>query len=53
MYNSVHNFNKYTMSNFIKILSNDSSFDTLNRFYKDIKQLEGVRSQTNERKQRK
>ena len=35
MYDSVDNFNKYIVSNFNKISSNDSSFDTLNRFYKD------------------
>ena len=35
MYDYVDNFNKYIVSNFNKISSNDSSFDTLNRFYKD------------------
>ena len=38
------------MLNFNKIPSIDSKFDTLNNFYKDFKKLEGVKSQTKERK---
>ena len=35
-YDSVHNFNKYNVSNFNKIASIDSSFDTLDKFYEDF-----------------
>ena len=41
------------MSNFNETTSVDSKFNTLNKFYKDFKKLEGVKSQTNERKQKK
>ena len=51
MYDFVHNFNKYTVSNFNKISWIDSKFDVLNRFYKDFKKLEGVKS--NQRKKAK
>ena len=37
MYNFVHNFIKYSMSNFNEIPSLDSKFDTLNKFYNDFK----------------
>ena len=53
VYDSVHNFNKYSVSNFNETTSVDSKFDTLNKFYKDFKKLEGVKSRTNERKQKK
>ena len=32
MYDSVHNFNKYSVPNLDKISSTDSKFDTLNSF---------------------
>ena len=51
VYNSVFNFNKYSVSNFNEISSLDSKFDTLNKFYKDFENLKCVKSQTNERKQ--
>ena len=41
------------MSNFNEATSVDSKFNTLNKFYKDFKKLEGVKSRTNERKQKK
>ena len=37
MYDSVCNFNKYSVYNLNKIPSIDSKFDTLNNFYKDLK----------------
>ena len=33
-YDSLHNFNKYSVPNFNKIQSTDSKYDTLNNFYK-------------------
>ena len=45
--------NKYSVSNFSEISSRDSKFNTLNKFYKDFKKLEDVKSQTNETKQKK
>ena len=42
MYDFVHNFNKYTVSNFNKKSWIDSKFDVLKTFYKDFKKLEGV-----------
>ena len=41
------------MSNFSKISSRDSKFNTVNKFYKDFKKLEDVKIQTNETKQKK
>ena len=41
--NSVHNFNKYSVPNFNEVSSLDSKFDTLNKFYKYFKKLEGVK----------
>ena len=41
------------MSNFNEITSFDSKFDTLNKFYKEFKILEGIKSKTNETKQNK
>ena len=52
-YDSVHNFNKYNVSNFNEIVSFDSKFDTLKKFYKDLQQLKGVNSKSQETKQRK
>ena len=37
MYNSVHNFNKYSVSNFNEISSLDFKFDTLKNFIKIFK----------------
>ena len=37
MYNSVHNFNKYSVSNFNEISSLDSKFDTIKNFAKILK----------------
>ena len=42
-YDYVHNFNKYSESNFNEI-SDDSKFDTLNKFYKDFKKLNYLKS---------
>ena len=50
MYDSVHNLNKYSVPNLNKIPSVNSKFDTLNNFYKDF---QGVKNQTEERKQKK
>ena len=52
-YASVHNFNKYDVSIFNKIASIDSKFDTMNNFYKDFQNLKGVKSKSEEKKQRK
>ena len=53
VYNSVHNFNKYSMSSFNEILSIDSKFDTINKFYKDLLKLNDVKSQNKISKQKK
>ena len=45
-YDFVHNFNKYSVSNFNKIPSTDSKFETLNNFYKYLKKLNDLKSQT-------
>ena len=39
MYNSVHNFNKYSVSNFNEISSLDLKFDTIKKFCKCFKNL--------------
>ena len=39
VYNSVHNFNKYSLTNFDEIKSVDSKFDTINKFYNDLVSL--------------
>ena len=44
VYNSVHNFNKYSVSSFNEISSIDSKFDTINKFYKDLLKLNDVKS---------
>ena len=36
VYNSVHNFNEYSVLIFNEISSIDSKFDTINKFYKDL-----------------
>ena len=36
-YDSVHNFNRLSVSNFDEITSVDPKFDTQNSFYKDFK----------------
>ena len=41
------------MSNFNEISSVDSKFDTINKFYEDLKKTETVKSQTGQKKQRK
>ena len=50
--NSVHNFSKYSVSNFNKIPSIESKFDALGNFYKDFKKL-GDKSPAEEWKQKK
>ena len=42
--NSVYIFNNYRVSRFNEISSIDSKFVTVNKFYKDIKKLEDVKS---------
>ena len=53
VYNSVHNFNKYSVSSFNEISSIDSKFDTRNKFYKDLLRLNDVKSQNQIRKPKK
>ena len=45
IHNSVHNFNKYSVSSFNEISSNDSKFDTINKFYKVLLKLNDFKSQ--------
>ena len=45
VYNSVHNFNKYSVSSFNEISSIDSKFDAINKFYKDLSKSKDVKSQ--------
>ena len=52
-YDSVYNFNKYGVSNFNEITLVDSKFNTLNKFYEELKKLEAVTSKTKETKQKK
>ena len=49
----MYNFDKNSVSNFNETTSFDSKFDTLNKFYKEFKILEGIKSKTNETKQNK
>ena len=49
----MHNFNKYSVSNFNEISSLDSKFDTLNKFHNDFKKLKDVKCQTNETTEKK
>ena len=53
VYNSVHNFNKYSVSSFNETSSNDSKFDTINNFYKDLLKLNDFKSQNKITKQKK
>ena len=53
VYNSVHNFNKYSVPSFNEISSIDSKFDTINKFYKDLLKLYNVKSQNENAKQKK
>ena len=53
LYNSVHNFNKYSVFDFNKISSIGSKFDTLNKFHKNFKKLGGVKSKNENTNQRK
>ena len=53
VYSSVHNFNKYSVSNFNEISSVDSKFDTLNKFYKDFLKLKKVKSSNKKTNQKK
>ena len=53
VYNSVHNFNKYSLSSFNEISSIDSKFNTINKFYKDILKLNDVKSQNKITEQKK
>ena len=48
----MHNFNKYSESNFNEI-SDDSKFDTLNKFYKDFKKLNYLKSNYENTNQKK
>ena len=52
-YDSVHNFNKYNVSNFNEILSIDSKFDTPDKFYKDFLKLKILKSSNKETNQKK
>ena len=45
VYNSVNNFNEYSVSSFNEISSIDSKFGTINKFYKDLLKLSDVKSQ--------
>ena len=51
-YNSMHNFNKYSVSSFNEISSTDSKFDAINKFYKDLLKLNDVKSQNKNTKQK-
>ena len=53
VYNSVHNFNKYSVSSFNDILLIDFKFDTIIKFYKDLLKLNDVKSQNKNTKQKK
>ena len=52
-YDSVHNFNKYSLSSFNEISSIDSKFDTLDKFYKDFFKLKKVKSTNKKTNQKK
>ena len=53
MYNSGHDFNKYSVSTFNEISPLYSKLDPLNKFYNNFKTLEDFKSQTNETKLKK
>ena len=48
----MYNVNKYSVSSFNQILSIDSKFDTINKFYKDLLKLNDVKSQNKIAKQK-
>ena len=52
-YNSVHNFDKYSVSSFNEISSADSKFDTINKLYEDLLKLNDLKSQNNNAKRKK
>ena len=52
VYDSVHNFNKYRLSNSYEISSTNSKFDTINKFYEDLPKLNNAESKTEDTKQR-
>ena len=52
-YDSVHNFDKYSVMRFNEISSIESKFNVLNRFYIDLTKLNAVKSQNNKTKQKK
>ena len=52
MYSFVQNFNKYSAYNFNQISSIVSKFHTLNRFYKDVKKLNDVKTENKNTKQK-
>ena len=52
VYGSVDNFNKYSLLNFNELSSIDSKFDTINKFYKDLLRLNGVKSKNKNTKQK-
>ena len=53
MYNAVHNFNKYSVSNFNEISLLYSKVDTLNKFYHDFKKQEDVKVKPMKQSKRK
>ena len=53
VYDPVHNFNEYRLSNFYEISLSDSKFHTINKFYKNLLKLNNVKSKTEDRKQKK
>ena len=53
VYNSVHNFNKYSASSFNEISSIDSKFDTIHKCYKDLLKFNDVKSQNKNTNQNK
>ena len=52
VYNSVHNFNKYSVSIFNDISIVNFKFDTINKFYKYLLKLSDVKSQNEITKQK-
>ena len=52
VYNSVHNFNKYSASSLNEISSIDSKFDTINKFYNNLLKLNDVKNQNKITKQK-
>ena len=52
VYDSVNNFNKYSVPNFNEISSIDSKFDKMNKFYKDLLKLNAVKSRSEDKNQK-